>query len=51
VVKVPEAKNRSKVFHVEHRGGGKIPVENTVFHVERSIGATVRLKTATGHCT
>jgi hypothetical protein len=27
VVKIAEAKNRSKLFHVEHRGGGKISVE------------------------
>jgi hypothetical protein len=26
-VKIAEAKNRSKVFHVEHRVGGRISVE------------------------
>jgi len=30
VVKIAEAETRSKVFHVEHRGGGRISVEKHI---------------------
>jgi hypothetical protein len=29
-VKIAEAETRSKVFHVEHRGGGRISVEKHI---------------------
>jgi len=30
VVKITEAETRSKVFHLEHRGGGRISVEKHI---------------------
>jgi hypothetical protein len=36
VVKIAEAENRSKVFHVQHPINVDISVENPLFHVEHT---------------